>query len=155
MVDTATSTLHTLGLEPWLDFEPRPLAETLDAIENFVSKYVVLSPQQRCAIVLWVAHTWVVEAADISPYLNVMSAVMRSGKTQLVGTLRYVVAEPWVTIQPSESVLFRRVHTARPTLFLDEIDTLFRSKDDRHEPLRALLNAGNRRARRSLGWRRP
>ena len=33
----------------------------------------------------------------------------------------------------------------RPTLFLDEVDTLFHSKDDRHEPLRALLNAGNRR----------
>jgi hypothetical protein len=70
---------------------------------------------------------------------------MRSGKTQLVGTLRYVVAEPWVAIQPTEAILFRRVDRLRPTLFLDEVDTLFHSKDDRHEPLRALLNAGNRR----------
>jgi hypothetical protein len=136
--------LQTVGLGPWLDFEPRPLARTLTDLENYVSKYVVLSAEQRCAIVLWVAHTWVVEASDVSPYLSVTSAVMRSGKTQLVGTLRHVVADPWVAIQPSESVLFRRVDSQRPTLFLDEVDTLFRSKDDRHEPLRALLNAGNR-----------
>jgi hypothetical protein len=137
--------LHTVGLEPWLDFAPRPLAETLDALERYVGKYVVLTPQQRCAIALWVAHTWVVEATDVSPYLSVSSAVMRSGKSQLVGTLRHIVAEQWVAIQPSESVLFRRIHTAHPTLFLDEVDTLFKSRDDRHEPLRALLNAGNRR----------
>jgi hypothetical protein len=138
--------LQSIGLEPWVrTFEERPLAETLAAVEDYISKYVVLTADQRCAIVLWVAHTWSVDASDVSPYLSVTSAVMRSGKTQLVGTLRYVVAEPWVAIQPTEAILFRRVDQLRPTLFLDEVDTLFHSKDDRHEPLRALLNAGNRR----------
>jgi hypothetical protein len=138
--------LQSVGLAPWLrNFEARPLAEVLAALEDYVTKYVVLSADQRCAIVLWAAHTWAVDASDLSPYLSVTSAVMRSGKTQLVGTLRYVVAEPWVAIQPTEAILFRRVDQLRPTLFLDEVDTLFHSKDDRHEPLRALLNAGNRR----------
>jgi hypothetical protein len=138
--------LQSIGLAPWLqNFDARPLAEVLTALEDYVSKYVVLTAVQRCAIVLWAAHTWAVDASDVSPYLSVTSAVMRSGKTQLVGTLRYVVAEPWVAIQPTEAILFRRVDQLRPTLFLDEVDTLFHSKDDRHEPLRALLNAGNRR----------
>jgi hypothetical protein len=138
--------LQSVGFEPWLqNFEARPLADTFSALEHYVSKYVVLTADQRCAIVLWAAHTWAVDASEVSPYLSVTSAVMRSGKTQLVGTLRYVVAEPWVAIQPTEAILFRRVDQLRPTLFLDEVDTLFHSKDDRHEPLRALLNAGNRR----------
>ena len=137
--------LQTVGLGPWLDFEAKPLADTLDALESYVRKYVVLTEEQRTAAVLWAAHTWVIDACEVSPYLSVTSAVMRSGKSQLVGTLRHVVADPWVAIQPSEAVLFRRIHEARPTLFLDEVDTLFHSKDDRHEPLRALLNAGNRR----------
>jgi Protein of unknown function (DUF3631) len=138
--------LQSIGLAPWLqNFEARPLTEVLTALEDYVSKYVVLTADQRCAIVLWTAHTWAVDACDVSPYISVTSAVMRSGKTQLVGTLRYVVAEPWVAIQPTEAILFRRVDQLRPTLFLDEVDTLFHSKDDRHEPLRALLNAGNRR----------
>jgi hypothetical protein len=145
--------LQSIGLEPWLrNFEARPLAEVLAALEDYVSKYVVLTAEQRCAIVLWAAHTWAVDASEVSPYLSVTSAVMRSGKTQLVGTLRYVVAEPWVAIQPTEAILFRRVDQLRPTLFLDEVDTLFHSKDDRHEPLRALLNAeidGGRRFRAS------
>jgi hypothetical protein len=137
--------LQTVGLGPWLDFEAKPLADTLAGVEAYIRKYVVLTEEQRTAVVLWAAHTWAIDACEVSPYLSVTSAVMRSGKSQLVGTLRYVVAEPWVAIQPSEAVLFRRIDEVRPTLFLDEVDTLFHSKDDRHEPLRALLNAGNRR----------
>jgi hypothetical protein len=137
--------LQTVGLEPWIDFEPRSLAETFDLVENYIGKYVVLSSEQRCAVVLWVAATWIPDAFDVSPYIALQSAVMRSGKTQLVGATSHVVAEPWIAIQPSEAILFRRIHKTSPTLFLDEVDTLFKSKDDRHEPLRALLNAGNRR----------
>src|SRR4029450_9478497 len=122
------------------NFEARPLADTFSALEDYVSKYVVLTADQRCAIVLWAAHTWAVDAADVSPYLSGTSAVMRSGKTQLVGTLRNVVAEPWVAIQPTEAILFRRVDQLRPTLFLDDVDTLFHSKHDRHEQRRAMLN---------------
>lgn len=40
-------------------------------------------------------------------------------------------------------MLFREIDRDRPTLLLDEVDALFcNGKDDRKEPLRALLNAG-------------
>ena len=46
---------------------------------------------------------------------------------------------------PSEAVLYRKISTPPPpTLFLDEIDAVYNGSKDT-EPLRALLNAGNRR----------
>jgi Protein of unknown function (DUF3631) len=40
-------------------------------------------------------------------------------------------------------VLYRKIESDRPTLLLDEVDTVFSgNKDERKEPLRALLNAG-------------
>lgn len=40
-------------------------------------------------------------------------------------------------------MLFRQIEGTHPTLLLDEIDAVFgKGRDDRNEPLRALLNAG-------------
>jgi hypothetical protein len=43
---------------------------------------------------------------------------------------------------PSEAVLYRKIQQDRPTLLLDEYDAIFGNGRE-HEPLRALLNAGN------------
>jgi hypothetical protein len=46
---------------------------------------------------------------------------------------------------PSEAVLYRKIEAVSPTLMLDETDAVFDKKNGSTEPLRALLNAGNRR----------
>ena len=127
----------------------RPLHQNVSAAQlladviAFVRRLVVLrSDGQATAIALWVMHTHVFSAAEASPYLAVLSPEKRCGKTLLLRVLSSLVRHPWRVITPSEAVVYRKIERDRPTLMLDEIDTIFGPSKDQ-EPLRALLNAGN------------
>lgn len=117
----------------------------INEIVAFVRRFVVLTPVQADAIALWIAHSHAIDAADCTPYLAVTSAEKRSGKTRTFDVLELLVARPWRAITPTEAVTFRKIEKDQPTLLLDEIDTIFGDRSRDHEPLRALLNAGNQR----------
>ena|GEM_PF-989108 len=123
------------------------LATALEDLAEYVKRYVFLSlPEQLTAVVLWAAHTWVVEQFETTPYLAVLSPEKRSGKTRLLDVLELVVARPWRAVTPSEAVLYRKIEADRPSLLLDEIDTIFGPKTSgTYEGVRAILNAGFRR----------
>jgi hypothetical protein len=124
----------------------RPESTLVRDLAAFVRRYVVMTPEQLIAVALWVIHTYAVDAADQTPYLAVTSPEKQCGKTRLLETLELLCLRPWMNIVPSAAVLFRRVHSVRPTLLLDETDTIFNPRTaDRHEDHRALLNAGHRR----------
>jgi 5S rRNA maturation endonuclease (ribonuclease M5) len=123
-------------------------AELVEACARTVRRFVVLSDEQALAVALWVLHTHALDAADVTPFLVITGPTMRSGKTRLLETLELLVAKPWRVTLPSEAVLFRKVDRDQPTLLLDECDAVFRSTSEKTEPLRALLNAGNRRGTR-------
>jgi hypothetical protein len=117
------------------------LAAVLDATRDFVRRFVVMSDHEAVAVALWVFHTHAFDAADYSPYLAITSPEMRSGKTTLMKLLELLTARPWRVITPSDAVVFRKINRDRPTLLLDEYDTIFQERE--YEPLRAILNAGN------------
>jgi hypothetical protein len=125
---------------------PRPadLGLVLEKICDFLRRHIVCSsPAQPLVIALWIAHTWVLDAFDYTPYLHPWSPEKRCGKTKLLDCLELLVAKPWRAVSPSEAVLYRKIELDQPTLLLDEVDTIFSgNKDERKEPLRALLNAG-------------
>ncbi len=121
------------------------LAALLDDLATFASRYVVLTAEQADAVALWVAHTHAVEAAEATPYLQVVSAEKRSGKSRLLEVLSLLVAAPLPVVHLSEAALFRTIASAQPTLLLDEYDALFGPRAAQHEGLRQLLNAGHRR----------
>jgi Protein of unknown function (DUF3631) len=124
--------------------QPRPLGQLLDAIIGFLRRYVVFQhPEQAIVCALWSVHTWFFESFDYTPYLHIFSAEKRSGKTRLLDCLALLVKEPWRAVSPSEAVLYRRVDRLKPTLLLDEVDTIFsNTRNDRGEYIRSLLNAG-------------
>ena len=135
---------------PVADPRPAVLADVLEALEatrGLITRYVYLPlPEQADAIALWVAHTWVVEHFQATPYLAVLSPEKRSGKTRLLDVLELLVARPWRVVTPSEAVVFRKVQADKPTLLLDEVDCIFGPKAPAtYEGLRALLNAGYRK----------
>src|SRR3989442_3095477 len=73
---------------------------------EFLQHYVVLPSQAAIiAVTLWVLHTWVLAAFDVTIYLIVKSPTMRAGKTRLFEVLEHLVPVPWRVIGPSEAVL--------------------------------------------------
>jgi hypothetical protein len=123
---------------------PRPLGGLLDAVEGFLRRFVVFPlREQATAIALWVAHTWVIEAFDFTPYLHVFSAEKRSGKSRLLDVMELLVKAPWRDGGLTEAVLFRKIKSKMPTLLADEIDTVFHAhKNDGMDNIRRMFNLG-------------
>ena len=118
----------------------------LAKIEAFVRRFVVLpSDAAAVAVALFVAHTYAIAASEQTPYLLVTSPERQSGKTRCLEVLELLVRSPWRVAGASEAALFRKIEQDSPTLLLDEVDAIFGSNVERVEPLRCLLNAGNRR----------
>lgn len=127
-------------------FAVTELDELLNAVVETLDRYVVLPGRDECvSLALYVAHTWAIDGAHATPYILVVSPEKRSGKSRLLEVLELLVARPWRLTGASEAALFRKIAKDRPSLLLDEIDAIFGSHSERTEPLRALLNAGNRR----------
>lgn len=121
------------------------LAALLRASVEQMGRYVVLPGEaEATALALFVAHTFAVDGAHATPYLLVTSPERQSGKTRMLENLELQVARPWRLTGASEAAMFRKIAAEKPTLMLDEIDAIFGSHTDRTEPLRAILNAGNR-----------
>jgi hypothetical protein len=120
------------------------LAALLEDISAYIKRFIVFTSEaQPVAIALWVAHTWAITAFDYTPYLQVTSPEKQCGKSRVLDCLQLIVPKAWRAISPSEAVLFRKIDKDRPTLLLDETDTLFsHSNADRGELLRSLLNGG-------------
>lgn len=113
----------------------------LDRLSTFICRFVSLSPTQADVCALWVVHTHAVEAADFTPYLDINSPVLRSGKTRLLEVLRLLVAKPWFTGRVTGAALVRKTEQDHPTLLLDESDAAF-NQGDYSEKLRGILNTG-------------
>ncbi|AGG08468.1 DUF3631 domain-containing protein [Dehalococcoides sp. THU3] len=125
------------------------LSSLLDDISAFIKRYVVLTSEQLVAIVLWVAHTYLIGHADTTPYLNIHSAEKRSGKTRLLEVLETLVSNPWPTGRATSAVLARKIDAECPTLLLDESDAAFKGEKEYSETLRGILNSGYRRGGKS------
>lgn len=123
------------------------LSALLNTLVALLRRYVVFpKPSQADACALWIAHTHVLDAFEVTPYLNVRSAEKRSGKTRVIEVLQQVVPRPWHAVNPTEAVLFRKIEQQRPTILLDEVDAIFKEpQSSRTEGLRATLNSGYRR----------
>jgi hypothetical protein len=127
------------------------LAQLLGGLEGFVRRFVALTDAQAVLIALWIVHTYCIEAAELTPYLNIFSAVKRSGKTLLLDVLRVLVHHPMLASDMTPAVMFRVVDEFHPTILFDEVDVIFAGKSERADELRGLLNAGYRRG--GAAWR--
>jgi Protein of unknown function (DUF3631) len=122
--------------EPW----PEPVngRALLDELAAVMRRYVVVPVHACNALALWVLHTHAFEFRDISAYLGIESPEKRCGKTTLLSLLAALVNRPVVATNISPSAIFRAIEEVRPTLLIDEADTLLRGNDE----FRGILNAG-------------
>jgi hypothetical protein len=120
-------------------------SELLRRLAAYVRRYVVLTDEQADLVALWIVHTHALDAAHTTPYLEVVSAEKRSGKTRLLEVLSTVAAKSWFTGRVTAAVLVRKVADLEPTLLLDESDAAFKGDKEYSEALRGILNSGFRR----------
>jgi hypothetical protein len=119
--------------------------QPLDALEEFVSRFVVLTRDQLVGVVLWIVHSHAIDAAETTPYLAITSPSKRTGKSRLLEVCELVVRKPLTAANVTPAALFRSLAEEARTLLMDEVDAIYGPKANGNEDLRALLNAGYRR----------
>jgi hypothetical protein len=121
--------------------------DLLEQVKAELERYVVFSNEhQVVAVALWVLHTYIFRAFDVTPYLHVSSATKQSGKTRLFEVLVHLVAKAWMTGGVSAAALFRKIERVMPTLLLDEIDTMFGDDPEMTSSIKGILNTGYSRS---------
>lgn len=145
--------LHTLANDPELaelvgHGNQLQLAELLDDTRLFIRRFCVFPNHHALnAVTLWAAHARVVQHVYTTPRLLMCSPEAESGKTRVLDVLDLLVPEPMLVLNASPSAIFRTLAKRQITLLFDEVDAVWSKsgKDDNHEDLRALLNAGYKR----------
>ena len=135
MQSWAAST-NSWNVELWPD--PVETQKLLRKISAKIRKYIVLRPEALIATALWTMTAWAHEGATHSPIPAAISVEPDSGKSTLLGVLRFLVPKPFVSVEPTGPSVYRTVDREHPTLIIDEADDLFYRKSD----LRAIINAG-------------
>src|SRR6202030_3705030 len=106
-----------------------PILDSTDPVETRVllqeisaktSKYIVMRPEAVTATVLWTTMAWAQEGATHSPILAAISVEPDSGKSTLLGVLRFLVPKPFVSVEPTGPSVYRTVDREHPTLIIDE-----------------------------------
>ena len=122
---------------PW----PYPVTaeEVLNETTNIFNSFVIVTPESRDAMSLWVLFTYILDKFTISPMLVLSSPERRCGKTTTLSLLSKLCHRPLSASNITPAALFRAVEAYRPTLLIDEADTFLRSNDE----LRGILNSGH------------
>ena len=107
--------------EPWP--EPVDGAKLLDEIAASACRFTVLPKDAPEIGALWATHTYLLDATDITPRLQISSPTKGCGKTTYLDWLSEVVYRPDLASNISASALFRTVEKWRPTLLIDEADS--------------------------------
>ncbi len=126
-------------VEPW--HEAINPAELLDDITATIQRFIVFDKHQAQAAALWVSACWFVDVIQCAPIALINAPERSCGKTQLLTVLAKLAPRTAQASGISPSVLFRMIETYRPTLFIDEIETILKDNED----LRGLINAGHTR----------
>lgn len=123
-------------------------ADTLDAIEGFLARFVAYPSQHaRIAHTLWIAHTWLMDAWESTPRIAFLSPEPGSGKSRALEVTEPLVPRPVHAVNTTPAYLFRKVsdEAGPPTILYDEVDTVFGPKAKDNEDIRGMLNAGHRK----------
>jgi hypothetical protein len=117
----------------------------LEACRAFINRYFVVLEEQAVIMATWILHTYVFEAAEITPYIHITAPEKECGKSNLMDLLAAVARVPAQSSGTTPAALVRLVHAMKPTIFIDEMDALLKGSKESAESIRGILNAGFRR----------
>lgn len=120
---------------------PTPAPSIVDEVRAFITDYVSLPDESYAdALALYVLHTHAFSAARTTPYIYITSQGPGSGKTRVMEVLNEVTRNANLVSGMTGPTLFHMIEAIRPTLFLDEVDTIY--SGSKNEELRGVLNGG-------------
>jgi hypothetical protein len=109
---------------------------------RFIRTYMVMPDLLALVIATWVLAAWLNELWDKFPHLAISSPDKRCGKTLLLELLYLLVPSPRYTVNISPAALYRVVEKEKPTLLMDESQSISRRGSEASEVIREILNAG-------------
>jgi hypothetical protein len=127
---------HGVEVEPW----PEAVngKELLDEIEGCFKRFAVLPKWGSETLSLWDLHTFAFPLRLVTTYIGLESPEKRCGKTTVLTVLSELVNRPIVASNISSPAFFRVIADKKPTLLIDEADTVLH----RNKELRGILNSG-------------
>ena len=129
-------------LEPWPHFVNA--STLLTEIQRAIERYVKLPSHAAPMLALWVAHTYVTDVADYTPYIHIGSPVRECGKSVTLEVLLNLAHDAQMSGGYTAAALYRRIsRSPGTTMLLDELDT--RLRGDGGEAIRGVLNTGFQR----------
>jgi hypothetical protein len=93
-------------------------------------------------VAAWIVAAYLIDNWDRFPHLAITSPEKRCGKTLLLDLLYLLAPRPRYTTNISPAALYRLVEKEKPTLLMDESQSLSRRGSEASEVIREILNAG-------------
>jgi hypothetical protein len=121
-----------------LTIDPPELVSTL---ERFFGERAHLPPDAALVLAFFTLNTWTFDVFDTTPYLSLESATPACGKNTVLNILSMVCARPQMLASTSEAALFRTIDRYKPTVLLDEAESLA-GRSERADCLRSIAQAG-------------
>lgn len=122
------------------DFKGYP--PIVERLARLISDYVVLGEEPVLVLAAWTLAAYLIEDFDRFPHIAVMSPEKRSGKTTLLDVLNRIVPNPRYTSNISPAALYRIIEIDRPTLLIDESQSITGAGAQSSPMIREILNAG-------------
>lgn len=120
-------------------------AGLVSIVSDYLGQYMSMTEEQRIVCAVWVVHTHCFDASYFTPYLNILSPQRQSGKTTLFDILKMFSHNPMDTAHITAAGLRRAFEGKTRTLFWDEVDNVFKRKDEDTAEIKSVLNAGFKR----------
>jgi hypothetical protein len=116
--------------------------ELLETCRAWIRRYIVVSDEQAVVMATWILHTYVFDAAETTPYIHITAPEKECGKSRLMEVLEALAFDPISSGGTTAAALVRGIAAKPSTVFLDEMDALFKGNKEGAEAIRGILNAG-------------
>ncbi len=118
------------------------LDEPLREIDAMLKSHLIVVPEERWTMGLWVVFSYALDSFRHSPRLLVTSPQMQCGKTTALSLLSALSYKALHVSSLTPATLFRIMDKERPTIIADEADTYIYG----NENMRNVLNNGHSKA---------
>ena len=127
-------------MEQWRVGDPAPsIGDTVQYIQEVIEYYVQLRrAEESVLIACWIVATYVYLLFPAFPRLHLLGE-KESGKSKLLELIAHMAFNGLLRLNPTPAMLFRLIGPLRPTLCLDEVESL---AGEDYKQMLSIINSG-------------